>query len=448
VRCSLVVPRPQFTTKRSQANRFKSPPRWTYTSTFLLVPRTASCVAAYPAWAMELLPRDCQLCTDQAKTLLDHTLHECKKLGLGAHSCANLDKTRWKKLQSHPDLTIYADRDASAAWLPGMRREDWEFPVSVTAIGRMECSLDDMLLALVTPNAAAQRLRSSLMNRRPEKNCQMQAIVTPTQEAPFRFLAATRFIIAQSWPLALFTSPREMVLAVATGELTTEEGGRCGYEMVQSAPIQQYVSGGKHLPRAHLVQARVFWEQPDGTSVVYTKVVVDSKNRLSNSVKQNSLCRTVQDFWAFVPRCCETKKLWWCVKNKKTLVRQLQTSSQNREPGGSSVCAATSKEAQRKTQRANRCEFCETWPCGGSKCCTSSQLKMMLSSETGILEQKLTLCPRCVSFVRSRSAADVARATLVDWEPTSYGSAASFTKPSVNWDEDTVSSASTSAASS
>ncbi|KAG7388126.1 hypothetical protein PHYPSEUDO_013086 [Phytophthora pseudosyringae] len=387
---------------------------------------------------MELAPEDCERCRDLTKRLLDKTLQDCQALGLEA-TCdhANLDKKRWKKLQSHTDVTIYADRSANSAWLPVMRRDEWECPVAVTALGRMECSLDDLLLALMTPNTASQRLRSFLMDRRPEKNCQLAPIVTPTQESPFHFLAASRFVNTQNWPFTMFKSPREMVLTFGTGEITSPNGKRCGYEVVQSISLRNH-SRHASMPRSQALQARLFWGQPDGSIAVYNKLVVDAKSRLSDSVKQLTLCRAVLGFWKLVPRSLETKKLWWCVKNKTTLMHNLVRShSQSEAAEESAGCAV-----KRPHTVANQCEFCETRLCGGSKCRTSCQLKMVLSSDNGFLEQTLTLCLRCAAFVRSRNAADIARAQLLEMHQSSFGSASSFTKMSTR-EEDTFSSAST-----
>ncbi|KAG3200333.1 hypothetical protein PC128_g4662 [Phytophthora cactorum] len=393
---------------------------------------------------MELSPEDCKRCQDLSKQLLSKTLQDCEELGLettcdGAH--ANLDKKRWKKLQSKQDVTIYADRNANSAWLPVMSRYDWECPVAVTAVGRMECSLDDALFALMTPNTASHRLRSFLMDRHPEKNCQLAPIVTPTQEAPFQFLAVSRFVNTQSWPFTMFKSPREMVLTLATGKITALNGKRCGYEMAQSIPLR---SQGTHAPMPQLraLQARIFWEQPDGSIGVYTKLIVDAKYRLSDSVKQLMLCRAVLSFWKFVPRSLETKKLWWCVKNKKALIHKLRTYSQSGGSEESANCELKSPKFRSKETVSNPCEFCDAWLCGGSKCRISCQLKMVLSSETGFLEQTLTLCPHCAAFVRSRNSAAIARATLLEMEQSSFGSASSFTKALAR-EDDTFSSAST-----
>lgn len=240
----------------------------------------------------------------------------------------------------------------------------------------------------------------------------------------------------------MFKSPREMVLALATGNVTTANGKRCAYELAQSVELR--CKGSQHSPmqRSRAVQARIFWEQSDGSIAVYNKLIIDSKNRLSDSMKQVMLYREVLSFWKFVPHSVETKKLWWCVKNKKTLIRELRTQSQPQDTEESTSCEVKSLKSQSKQAVANRCEFCETWLCGGSKCRISCQLKKVLSSETGILEQTLTLCPRCATFMRSQNAADIARAELVEMEQTSYGSAASFMKSSTTREDDTLSLAS------
>ncbi|KAE9006219.1 hypothetical protein PR003_g16944 [Phytophthora rubi] len=97
---------------------------------------------------MELSLQDQEHCRDLTTQLLDRSLYECEELGLGtSHSGthADLNSRRWKKLQSHPDVTLYADRSPGSNWLPVMNRGDWEQPVAVTSVGEIKCSLDDLL---------------------------------------------------------------------------------------------------------------------------------------------------------------------------------------------------------------------------------------------------------------------------------------------------------------
>ncbi|KAE9353863.1 hypothetical protein PF008_g4789 [Phytophthora fragariae] len=398
---------------------------------------------------MELSEDDRKRCQVLTSKLLEKALVDCEELNLvhgGDH--AKLDRNRWKKLQSHPDVTMYAERNANSAWLPMMRRTDWEHPVAVTAVGQMKLSLDDVLLALVTPNAATQRLRSFIMDRRPERNCQYALIEKPTKDTPFRFLAVSRFLNTHNWPFTMFVGPCEMVLAVATGKVISDSGRCYGYEMVQSVAVRCKDPQRASMMRSQLLQARLFWEQPDGSVGVYNKLVLDSKNRLADSVKQGTLCRAVVAFWKFVPRCVEMKKLRWCVRNKKSLIRELQPQPQPQDTEEESNvrcagCAVMSLDFRSEQSVENRCEFCERWLCGSPSCRPSCQLKLIIRSESGMYEQKLMLCPRCIAFVRNQNAADIALADLLEAQQPSYGSAASFTKTSADWDEDSFSSTST-----
>ncbi|GMF66630.1 unnamed protein product [Phytophthora fragariaefolia] len=394
---------------------------------------------------MELSPEDRKRCQDLTSKLLEKSVLDCEELGLeDGKSHASLDRNRWKKLQSHPDVTMYADRKTNSEWLPMMRRADWEHPVAVTAVGQMNHSLDDVLLALVTPNIATQRLRSFIMDRRPERNCQFASIEKPTEDAPFRFLAVSRFVNTHNWPFTMFVGPREMVLAIATGKVVAESGRCYGYEMVQSVAVRCKGPQRASILRSHVLQARLFWEQPGGSVGVYNKLILDSKNRLSDSVKQGTLCRAVVAFWKFVPRCVEMKKLRWCVRNKNTVIRELQSQPQDEEESTNCAgCETPSLKPLSKQSVENQCEFCERWLCGSSSCRSTCQLKLIIRSESGMYEQTLLLCPRCIAFVGNQNAAEIALADLLEAQQPAYGSAASFTKTSSDWDGDTSSSAAT-----
>lgn len=378
---------------------------------------------------MEVSLDECERCQDLTKQLLADTLHDCEELNLdttcdGGH--AKLDKKRWKRLQSQRDVTVYADRNTDSAWLPVMQRDDWENPIAVTGVGRMEYSLDDVLLSLLTPNSASQRLRCFLMDRQPDKNCQLIPIVVPSQETPLQSLAITRFVNVQNWPFAIIQGPKEMVVVFGTGKITAMNGKRCGYEVMQSITLRDQTQQAP-MSRSRALQARVFWEQPDGSVGVYVKLVVDAKYRFSDSFKQLMLCRLVVDFWKYVPRSLETKKLWWCVKNKKELVPNLRMYVAPKDVEKSNSCKMKELRSQSKPTARSRCEFCATELCGKSKCRVSCQLTMYLSSDTGFLEQTLRLCLRCTAFVRSRNSHTIARAVLNDLKQSSFGSAPSFT---------------------
>ncbi|KAI9916642.1 hypothetical protein PsorP6_016880 [Peronosclerospora sorghi] len=359
--------------------------------------------------SMDLSPQDRKVCKAATDQLLEEALHQCHEMGLesmGDVNGAHLDKKRWKKIQSHEHVTMYVDRNTKSAWVP-----DWENPIAVTTIGRMPCSLDDVLLALICPDTATYRVRNLLMGLRGD-NCQHASIITPTQQDPFHFLTVMRLVFLPHWPFTMFSSPREMVLAVATGFSTTKNGKRCAYEVAQSVDLS-CLKSTKSIPRVHARQSQIFWEQRDGSIAVYSKVTTDAKNHFPDSFNQLLLCRTSREFWKFVPRSFETKKLWWCVKNKTHLMEKLGTSSQSRTAAS---CALTDQSKQ--SERAV-CEFCNLRLCGVSKCQIFCQLEMILSCETGFLQQRLNLCLRCATFVRNQSSTDIARAQLDDLEQTS-----------------------------
>ncbi|KAL3672690.1 hypothetical protein V7S43_001984 [Phytophthora oleae] len=367
---------------------------------------------------MELSPQEQEHCRDLTMQLLDRTIHDCEELGLGTThvgSHADLNCTRWKKLQSHPDVTLYADRSPNSAWLPGMNHGDWEQPVAVVTVGRLSCSLDDLLLALMTPTVATIRLRGVLMGRRPEKDLQLVPVVQSTHASPFQSLGVLRFVNTQHWPLTIFVEPREMVLTLATGEVVTANGRRFGYEIFLSVPVCH--NSSKPLARTQLLETRVFWEQPDGSVGIYSKLIVDIRSRLPESIKQGMLCRGVMRFWKFIPRCIEAKKLRWCLKHKKTLIRDLQRQPQVMGgPASCGGCGAMAKSANEKPNKLieNRCKLCDAWLCWKSSCRASCQVTAVVSEGATICEKKIALCPRCIIFAQSQSAATIAQSELVD----------------------------------
>jgi hypothetical protein len=356
---------------------------------------------------MELSARDQEHCRDLTMQLLDRTLYDCDELGLGTTHTgthADLSSRRWKKLQSHVDVTLYADRTPNATWLPVMNRGDWEQPVGVVTVGQVSGSVDDLLLALLSPSVATIRLRSVLMGRRPEKDLELTTIVQPTSTHPFQSLAVARFVNTQHWPLTVFVGPREMVLALATGEVVTANGRRFGYEMILSVPLCR-----SSLTRTQVVETRLFWQQADGCVGMYSKVIVDIRKRLPESAKQAMLCRSAMRLWKFIPRCVETKKLRWCLKNKKALARDLHRRPQ---VTGSISCGGCGFPNNPRNRSGTRCELCDVWLCWLYSCRTACQVTTALSDGANIFAKELALCPRCITLSRALHAADVARAEL------------------------------------
>uniref|UniRef100_M4BJY4 Uncharacterized protein n=1 Tax=Hyaloperonospora arabidopsidis (strain Emoy2) TaxID=559515 RepID=M4BJY4_HYAAE len=368
---------------------------------------------------MELTPQDQEDCRDLTMQLLDRTLYDCEELGLGTThtgSHADLDSRRWKKLQSNVDVTVYADRTPSGAWLPVMNRGDWEQPVAVVTVGHLNRSLDDLLLAFLTPTVATIRLRGLLMGRRPEQDIELVPIVSSTEASPFQFLGVLRFVNTQHWPLTMFVGPREMVLTLATGEVVTANGRRFGYEIVLSVPVYRKTA----IARTQVLETRVFWEQPNGTVGMYSKLIVDIRNRLPESVKLGMLCRGVMRFWKFIPRCIETKKLRWCLKYKRVLFHDLQQSQLQVMGGGLASCGGcgantlTLVDVGTRKMDENRCGLCDVWLCWKSYCRAACQVMAVVSEGSSICEKELALCPRCILFARNVSAVSVARSELFD----------------------------------
>ncbi|OWZ05224.1 hypothetical protein PHMEG_00022725 [Phytophthora megakarya] len=295
-----------------------------------------------------------------------------------------------------------------------MNRGDWEQPVAVVTVGQLNCSLDDLLLAFLTPTVATIRLRGLLMGRRPEKDLELIPIVKSTNASPFQFLGILRFVNTQHWPLTMFVGPREMVITVATGEVVTSNGKRFGYEIFLSVPV---LRGSTPMTRTQVLETRVFWEQPDGTVGMYSKLVVDIRNRLPESVKLGMLCRGVMRFWKFIPRCIETKKLRWSLKYKKILVRELQSQPQVMgSPASCGGCGALTKfvDGKPKNRDENRCALCDVWLCWKSTCRASCQVTAAISEGSNICEKELALCPRCIVFTQNQNAANIARSEVQD----------------------------------
>ncbi|CAI5708544.1 unnamed protein product [Peronospora effusa] len=363
---------------------------------------------------LKLTPQDKEDCRDLTMQLLDRALYDCDELGLGTThvaSHADMSSRRWKKLQSHTNVTLYADQTANSAWHPVMNREDWEHPVAVVAICQLKCSVDDMLLALMAPSLTTVHLRCLLLDR-PSQHAELVPIVKPTETSPFQFLGVLRVVYTQNWPMTMFISPREMVLMIATGDVVTANGRRFGYEILLSVPICR----GSGMTRTQVLETRVFWDHPDGTVGMYIKHTIDIKAHFPESVKIGIICHEFMRFWKFIPRSITTKKLRWCLKYKRILSCGLQ--SQFQVMGGSVSCGGCGTYAPKLVNgkpRKNdgyRCTLCDVWLCWKSSCRTSCQVTAALGEGSSVGEKELALCPRCILFAQNASAVNIACSEL------------------------------------
>ncbi|KAJ8574926.1 hypothetical protein ON010_g4288 [Phytophthora cinnamomi] len=266
---------------------------------------------------MELTPADREYCRDITLKVLDRTLHDYADTaswasGSSSSSRSDVEHDGWKQLRSQDNVSMYAESAADLSWVPSIRGGEWHRPVAVVAIGRMCCSLQDVLYGLVVSDPAEFKLRAVLMGQKMEDDVQVEAITVPSEGEPFQFMGVTRSIVHHG----CLQRPQEYVLVTATGEVFTSCGEHLGYEITQSVAMSRWPEKNS-VVRKQILQARVLRELPDGSVGVYQKIVVDSRNFMPDAVVQASLWRTILDFWGMAPRCAEAKKLCYCVEHSR-----------------------------------------------------------------------------------------------------------------------------------
>ncbi|GMF32863.1 unnamed protein product [Phytophthora fragariaefolia] len=370
--------------------------------------------------------QDQELCQDRTLQVLDRALHDFEATALWALGTNNnhdgLDQYGWKKLRSQTGVTLYADHSANdPAWVSAMRGEEWGHPLAVMAVGRMNCSLDDLLFGMTASTPAELKQRAALVDAEDVSHVDFAAIATPTEEAPFRFLGVTRYVTAVS----TFRRPREYLLACGRGEVTTTSGERLGYEVNQSVTLEQWPVKDS-IPRGHVIQARVLRELPDGSIGVYYKIIADAKTILPDSVVYSAMWKAVQRFWELAPRGADTKKLCCCVDNKRALrLSNLQAASRCTDPLRCRVCKTSLPDRRRKnvgsistalthgsSTQTYWCVLCTSWLCSKASCCEIRQLVRVDPSSLEVHQQNVTLCAKCARLVRRKSASEIARCVL------------------------------------
>ncbi|GMF29197.1 unnamed protein product [Phytophthora lilii] len=186
---------------------------------------------------MELSPSDREHCRDITFQVLDRTLHDYADTASWtsgtSSSRSDVEHDGWKKLWSQGDVAMYAEPTTDLAWVSAMRGGDWHHPVAVVAVGRMCCSLQDVLYGLVASDPAEFMLRAVLMDQKLDGNVEVEAITTPSEGEPFQFMGVRRFTTSHG----CLHRPQEYVLATGTGEVFTSCGEHLGYEICQSVAM-------------------------------------------------------------------------------------------------------------------------------------------------------------------------------------------------------------------
>jgi len=374
-----------------------------------------------------LSPEDREFCRDRTLQVLDRTLHDYADTsswesgGANNHACMKHDG--WKQLHSQSSVSLYAERATDLAWVSAMRGGRWRHPVSVVAIGRMGCSLTDVLYGLVASDPAEFKLRAVLMNEKADDDVEVASILTPNEAEPFRFMGVARYVTTPG----CMRRPQECVLLIATGEVFTSCGEHLGYEICQSVAIAQWPAS-RSMTRKQTIQARVLRELPDGSVGVYYKVTVDSTSCMPDGVLQASLWHTVQNFWRTAPCCAGAKKLCYCVEHKSDLNLAGRCSPGGSDPFTCGVCGtkllkhrgpgigdlATSlvRGGTRCSSDAYRCVLCSSWLCAKPRCCTTRQLARVDRATMEVTRQPVVLCTCCNDTVQRKDAADIARRAL------------------------------------
>ncbi|KAG3103928.1 hypothetical protein PC122_g1594 [Phytophthora cactorum] len=145
---------------------------------------------------VELSPVDREYCRDVTLQVLDRTLHDYADTASWASGSSSSDSDveheGWKKLRSQGNVSMFAEKTTDLRWMTSMRGGGWQHPVTVMAVGRMCCSLQEVLYGLVASDPAEFKLRSVLMDSKAEDDVEVEAITAPSEGEPFEFMGVTR----------------------------------------------------------------------------------------------------------------------------------------------------------------------------------------------------------------------------------------------------------------
>ncbi|GMF28005.1 unnamed protein product [Phytophthora fragariaefolia] len=374
---------------------------------------------------IKLTSADKEYCRDITLKVLDRTLHDYAETASWASGSgtrhSDVEHDGWKKLRSQDNVSMYAGQAVDSS----LRGGGWRHPVAVVAVGRMCCSLHDVLYSLVVSDPAEIKLRAVLMSQKVEDDVEIAAINTRSTLQPFQFMGVTRYLINQG----CLHRPQEYVLVTAIGEVFTSCGEHLGYEIIQSVPSSRW-SVSSTATRKRIIQARVLRKLPDDSVGVYYKVVVDSSSFMPDTVVQVSLWHDILNFWKMAPRCADSKNICYCIEHAQYLNLPAQHSPCiSADPFNCGVCDSPLLKCRRRSlgdlasavvhgisgptpAQAYRCVLCSLWLCSKSQCRVVHQIARIDRQTLDVNRQKGVLCATCVDIMRMKSSAEIARRGL------------------------------------
>ncbi|KAF4034776.1 hypothetical protein GN244_ATG13228 [Phytophthora infestans] len=375
-----------------------------------------------PFSPLQLTVEEQERCQERTLQLLDQTLRSYDERGVAANGSplhhSRLTSARWKRVKTQLYTSLYCERRRGGPQDLHMPWGNWKSPLVLLAVGTIHSCLDDVMLGLTTQSFGDMQLRAASMASQEIRGAMLAKISGPTEEDPFNSQSVVWMVGEQKWPLSMVVNPRDFVNLCACGIITTANGDRIGYEIVQPAQLPQCPELPGSIKRGKFMYGALFREE-NGAVDVYIYVHVETMGAGVNAVMMNGIWSSILGFWK-APSFSEEKKLEWCVitnavKRASSKRKTSETKSRTDLPSCSRCTAVLVPRNQSEYSRGTiTCAACASILC--FSCSVKRTIKTTTGSSKGAVTRNVAirLCKNCLKLIEKESAAKIA------WEQYQY----------------------------
>ncbi|TMW61381.1 hypothetical protein Poli38472_012572 [Pythium oligandrum] len=374
----------------------------------------------------------------EAEALLVETLHYERTFLNGS---ANLDKKKWKEINSRDNFRVYKERNpshASTTFFTGhddsiafgdilppqfvsvregrALSSDWMTDCSevegivasikdprvpmLIGTGSLEGSLEDVVFGSVGGNEVSWRLRSAYAK---DKVCDAKILATirgPSNEAPYRFLGIKWFAIE---PCPLTGKRRDFLAIEATGTTIDRFGVLHAYHLIHEFQHPS-ITEKRKTARCRMSMSYISRQvSPTKVHVFARGFAADSSSSLAQKA-MNLVAAETMVATANLVEASYAKKLGWMMA-KQVLGRQKR---QENRPAPPTVCSVCHKPRSFLDSSPTPCHACGCSLC--SRCTVQRKIVVDISS-TPVTERQLSFCFSCVLDAKQLSPREVALET-------------------------------------
>jgi len=372
-----------------------------------------------PFAPLQLTFEEQQHCHELSLQLLERTLHSYDErlAGISPRPHAGLDSARWKLQKTQENASLYSERIRHVRTDLHLPEDSWEDPTVLLMVGTIPAPLEEVMFGMSIPTIEALQIRVSTLGQQEVGGAMLARLVGPTDDKPFQNLSVLYMTTQLPWLASKLVKPRDFVLLSASGIITTADGERIGYDLLQPAPLPQCAPLPKPMIRGKFMFGALYRQQEDGNVDVYIQQYVESYGMLIDSFVINSTWQSLLGFLKS-PMLAENKKLQWCIANMKSARRRGTANQLSGFSTSCSMCSETfGRSVRSRSSDQRNCILCLAPVC--SNCREERGYKVLERHKKGkkgdvVREKEVHVCRPCLEFVQRQKPTDLARHDILN----------------------------------